>query len=520
VALGRDIGENLWLILHTRFRQDLEIPLQQYGAATNIGNHRENNEDSFVSNPAEKLWIVADGMGGLGFGEVASAIAVYTISQMVKAGHGINQSIELSHKNIKEYAESENIGTNMGTTLVLLFSQGSLYNVFWVGDSRAYLYSGKLTQITRDHSLIQSLMDQGELSTAEAAVDPRKSAITRALGVQELENVRADSISEKWQRNQKILLCSDGLTDCVGDADIEKIIRESTSDQNAVDALIAKALESGGKDNVTAVLVSAPDTTTNTASDTEIPADETAGWQNQESKSLQGETHVMEQPLVQAGDTGGTIKLAPEQSPLNSTHVIPSEQFVDPSDPVPEEEQELEREGLLGDRYLLPLGLILAGLLTWILLSGNNAEQSATDPHNSTQIATGQEQDTLPDNTGLHQPDTGSKGSSMRLLAEDPLEIASESPALLRNFPSPTTGNDDPLIFQLGIFSQLAGAEVIQEKLTPFGLYPAIDKRHGENGLRFVVMLGPYSDPKVKEQVVTTLDREKITSYLKSQNKL
>ncbi len=503
----------------TRLRQDLEIPLHQYGAATNIGNHRENNEDSYVSNPDEKLWIVADGMGGLGFGEVASAIAVYTISQMVKAGHGINQSIELSHKNIKEYAESENIGTNMGTTLVLLFCQGSLYNVFWVGDSRAYLFGDHLTQITRDHSLIQSLLDQGELSRAEAAIDPRKSAITRALGVQELENVRADSISEKWQKDQKILLCSDGLTDCVGDADIEKIIRESSSDQQAVDTLIAKALASGGKDNITAVLVSAPDTTTNSTSDTEIPSDETAGWQEQNSEASKSQTHVMEKPLIQPGANSGTVKLEREQSPMNTTHVIADLSLVDKDDVPLEEDLKLARDGLLSDRYLLPLGLILAGLLIWILMSAKGNDQSANSPKNPAQITADRKQQHTPDAVAANQS-RGAGESTIRVIANDPLETSADSPAFLRHFPSTSADPDDPLIFQLGIYSQLASAELAQEKLTPFGLYPAIDKRSGKNGMRYVVMLGPYADPEQKKHVVATLDSEKIAYYLKSQSKL
>lgn len=117
---------------------------------------------------------------------------------MVREGHGINQAIEIAHRNIKEYAESDGMGTNMGTTIVLLLSHGSLYNIFWVGDSRAYMLDKQqMTQITIDHSLVQSLIDQGEITEEQATTDPRKNAVTRALGVQELETVRADSISER-----------------------------------------------------------------------------------------------------------------------------------------------------------------------------------------------------------------------------------------------------------------------------------------------------------------------------------
>ncbi len=249
-----------------------EHELHQFGAGTHVGNVRDNNEDSFVCDETRSLYVVADGMGGLGFGEVASAITTFTITSQIRDGHGVNQAIELAHRRIKEYADTEGMGTNMGTTIVLLLSQGNLYNVFWVGDSRAYMFDGKLSRLTVDHSLVQSLIDQGELTAEEAENDPRKNAVTRALGVQELDTVRADSVSERWRPDQKILLCSDGLTDCVSDRQIEEIIAAGGSDQDVTDRLIDTALAQGGKDNVTVILVSAPATTVKQDTDTHVPA--------------------------------------------------------------------------------------------------------------------------------------------------------------------------------------------------------------------------------------------------------
>ena len=247
--------------------------MHHYGAGTHVGNIRDNNEDSYVCEGEKALWVVADGMGGLGFGEVASAIATFTVTQMIREGHGVNQAIEAAHSNIKDYAQSDGRGTNMGTTIVLLLSQGSLYNIFWVGDSRAYLLTNEaLKQVTVDHSLVQSLIEQGELTVEEAATDPRKNAVTRALGVQELDTVRADSISERWAPDEKLLLCSDGLTDCVDNKEIENILRTGGSDQELTDQLIEAALQGGGKDNVTVVVVSAPDTTSYADSDTHVPS--------------------------------------------------------------------------------------------------------------------------------------------------------------------------------------------------------------------------------------------------------
>ncbi len=258
------------------------MQLHHYAAGTDVGNARDNNEDSYVCLGEQGLWIVADGVGGHGDGEAASAISAYTITTMVREGHGVNQAIEASHQRIKEYAKNEALRANMATTVVLLLSSGSLYNIFWAGDSRAYLFDGSLKQITRDHSLLQSLVDRGELTAEEAAVDRRKNAITKALGVQELEAVRADSVSEKWKPGEKILLCSDGLSDCVNDEDIEQILQADASDQDRVDNLIERALREGGRDNITVVLVSAPASASKPDSDTEEPgkADDVAKSQD------------------------------------------------------------------------------------------------------------------------------------------------------------------------------------------------------------------------------------------------
>lgn len=265
--------------------------MQQYGAATHVGNVRENNEDSYVCDPAKNLWIVADGMGGLGFGEVASAIATHTVTTHIQKGNGVNQAIELAHQRIRDYAESDAMGTNMGTTLVLLISQGSLYNLFWAGDSRAYLMDESLSQLTVDHSLVQTLIERGELTEAQAETDPRKNAVTRALGVQELDTVRADSISDKWKPNQKILLCSDGLSDLVSLAEIETVMVKKISNQAMANELVAMALTAGGKDNITIIIVSAPTQSIQVDQDTYVPDDITDSTEIREDDDTKSIDH-------------------------------------------------------------------------------------------------------------------------------------------------------------------------------------------------------------------------------------
>jgi serine/threonine protein phosphatase PrpC len=442
--------------------------LYQYGAGTNVGNVRDNNEDSYVCDDAKDLWIVADGMGGLGFGEVASAITTYTVTKMVRDGHGINQAIELAHNNIKNYAQSDGFGTNMGTTIVLLLSHGSLYNIFWVGDSRAYLVDdNKMSQVTVDHSLVQSLIDQGEITREQAISDPRKNAVTRALGVQELDTVRADSISERWQPGQKILLCSDGLTDCVIDADIEKHIRTGGTDQEIVDRLIDAALAGGGKDNVTVILVSAPKTAKKFDTDTHVPG----------SLGRGDDTHIPDS-LGTGDDTH-----IPDPAENNSSQVTPSpvgyQLNLDiEAVPTPIEDIVKKEKGPLfrtqGTRvqpswYKIGSGIAAAAFLI-LVASSLQLEQPAAD---------------IPVQFSL-----------------SPGEHGSFEPRI-RSFPAfdyPSSGK----MIQVGLFKRLAGAESQQSRLARDGLTPHIEKRVSQNNTLYAVVLGPL-DAKSHQFATATL---------------
>jgi protein phosphatase len=493
--------------------------LHHFGAATNIGNQRDNNEDSYVSDLKSNLWIVADGMGGLGFGEVASAIAVYTITSMLKQGHGINQAIEVSHKKIQEYAQTEAGGTNMGTTLVLLYSQASLYNIFWVGDSRAYTFDGELSQLTRDHSLVQSLMDQGELSQAEAALDPRKSAITRALGVQERDNVRADSISEKWKKNQKILLCSDGLTDCVPDEDIERILQQSSSEQEAVDNLIEKALAAGGKDNITVVLVAAPNSVKSINGDTEQPHDDTASRHDKGAAKADASTHVMGQPILSSSETGVVTEKRGNDVPILTERVnLDDASGNESGDGIP---PRYVPGKLLSDRYLIPLGIVLAVLLVWIMMFGGGELVVSEAVENSKKTAETNSGDPFSEmvleNGGSVQVDDQSGGNVLATSESTQLSLdqVAELPPIQRVFPLERVKEDEHLVYQLGVFSELANAEKVQQELTRFDLFARIDKRVGNEGTQYSVILGPFKDPLEDARVLATLKRENVAYHSK-----
>lgn len=231
-----------------------------YGAATNVGLVRDNNEDCFLCDPDQGLWLVADGMGGHEAGEVASSIVKAHIKQSVSSGQPLCSAVADAHEAVKR-AAANNIGSpNMGTTVVALRLHGIQYEIAWVGDSRAYLWNGEtLAQLTTDHSYVQELLDSGAISAEEMRNHAQRNVITQSLGISSLDKVRVDSVCGTLAPGDKLLLCSDGLTDMVSDEEITTTLQQHyRSDQEQVEQLIAKALNNGGSDNVTVELVSAP----------------------------------------------------------------------------------------------------------------------------------------------------------------------------------------------------------------------------------------------------------------------
>ena len=450
-----------------------EQSLHQYGAGTHVGKIRDNNEDSYVCDGERGLWVVADGMGGLGFGEVASAISTYTVTKMIAEGHGINQAIELAHSEIKAYAESDGLGTNMGTTIVLMLSHGSLYNIFWVGDSRAYLLDGDdFRQITTDHSLVQSLIDQGELTQEEAITDPRKNAVTRALGVQELETVRADSLSEKWQPRQKILLCSDGLTDCVSNSGIQAILSEEGTGQELTDRLIQAALEGGGKDNVTVIVVSSPSSATVGDSDTHVPE----GIKDDTDRPVDDVTEIPNSDDWE--DPRRKHERDQHSSAAQLELVLPEASEPGPplaGLPEPIRKQTTEAKSTFSNRAR-GIAAIAACLVLMIFIS-------------------------------LSKTDSGERPGKPEAFSQQ--EEVSQYAG--RSFPAIDLPENGPVI-QVGVFTRLEGAEKKQIALSQLGLESYVQKRSTENGLQYAVLMGPLS-AEIHQSTVATLTANNLSYF-------
>jgi protein phosphatase len=239
-----------------------------FAAATDVGRMRKNNEDSYLS--SQPVAAVADGMGGHSAGEVASAIAIEELAALGSRGpwenetaatDDLKQAILRANRRIREMAASDRKLNGMGTTLVALLEDGDMVHVANVGDSRGYLLrQGELSQVTVDHSLVQELVDDGRLSPEDAERHPQRSVITRALGID--PEVEFDLFTYKLQVGDRLLLCSDGLSDVVVPTQIRKVLLRVRSAQRAARELITVANEQGGPDNITVIVVDAVDEAT------------------------------------------------------------------------------------------------------------------------------------------------------------------------------------------------------------------------------------------------------------------
>lgn len=234
--------------------QKKKIPLTWH-SRTEVGHVRDHNEDSYLVQPP--LFAVADGMGGHEAGEVASSIAVSTISQL--APHTANASqlgaaVEKANEAVISAAEAGEGRVGMGTTCTAAIIVDNQLAIAHVGDSRAYLlHNGTLIRITHDHSFVEELVEKGEITADEARNHPNRSIITRALGSD--RNMYADHFSLTVEEGDRVLLCTDGLSSMLTDALIEDIMVSSPHPKECVDDLIEAALRAGGLDNVTALVI-------------------------------------------------------------------------------------------------------------------------------------------------------------------------------------------------------------------------------------------------------------------------
>ena len=233
-------------------------------AATDVGKVGEVNQDCVFSSIGPvgclpNLFIVADGMGGHKAGDIASRLTVDSVVDKLSKVNSkdyisviTDTIIKVNKEVIDKAAESQDYA-GMGTTLVVATVFDNILKVANVGDSRLYVVGEDIIQITRDHSLVEEMVINGQLDRADARVDKRKNIITRAIGGE--SKVEAEMFSVELKPEDKILMCSDGLSNMVDDAEILEIINREPDIEKAARMLIDAANENGGKDNISVVIV-------------------------------------------------------------------------------------------------------------------------------------------------------------------------------------------------------------------------------------------------------------------------
>lgn len=237
-------------------------------AKTDVGRQRSENQDAYAAGElnSEVSWaVVCDGMGGVNGGKIAAQAAVKVISEKLKAGYhiGMNDnsvkhllisSVEAANITLYSMAKDNDELHGMGTTVVLVIRNSDTLYIANVGDSRVYIVSDSgIFQTTTDHSVVQMMLDNGEITPDEAKDHPKKNIITRALGVD--AEVRIDFSQESLENEDIVLLCTDGLTNYVDEDVIFETCKSQDSYQIA-ERLVDLANENGGGDNITVVTVS------------------------------------------------------------------------------------------------------------------------------------------------------------------------------------------------------------------------------------------------------------------------
>lgn len=241
--------------------------MKAYGKSV-TGLKRKNNEDAIYisdrNSELKNLYIVADGMGGHNAGEVASNSAIAAFNQYIHDNfHEIKEeeildllvsAVQYCNTDIYQKSSNDESLSEMGTTLIAAVIMNHKLYVTHVGDSRLYIFrEGEIHQLTNDHSYVMELVRLGKITREEAAVHPNRNIITRAVGTR--ETVEADTIIENLFEGDIILICSDGLSTMVDDWEMKEILSRNENQEQKVQALIDKANENGGLDNISIIMI-------------------------------------------------------------------------------------------------------------------------------------------------------------------------------------------------------------------------------------------------------------------------
>lgn len=223
-------------------------------AHSDVGG-RERNEDAFLIDHELGLFVVADGLGGHPCGDTASALTCDIIRREVAAGGALQNSLHTANREVAAQGESRPGCAGMASTVVAVRLLGQRYEVAWVGDSRAYLWHGELSPLTEDHSQVQAQLAAGKITAAEARSHPGRHIVLQAIGLHANETLSVGNTRGALRPGQILLLCSDGLSDPLDEAQLALPLAGTGSVRQICERLVKSALQQGGLDNCTALII-------------------------------------------------------------------------------------------------------------------------------------------------------------------------------------------------------------------------------------------------------------------------
>lgn len=232
------------------------FPVSVVFAAQSItGQLRTHNEDALVCRPDLGLWALADGMGGHERGDLASALALEELMCAVQQGEELPAAVHAAHLAIAAAAQPAEGEAGMGSTLVAVRLDGDAFELAWVGDSRAYrIGSEHIEQLSHDDSWVQAMVDAGQMSTEQAREHPRRNVILQCLG-QVGQAPEVGLMRARLAPDELLLLCSDGLTNELDDAAIQRCCAEADTLEAMVEQLVGLANSHGGRDNISCIVL-------------------------------------------------------------------------------------------------------------------------------------------------------------------------------------------------------------------------------------------------------------------------
>lgn len=299
-----------------------------YGAASHLGKVRKSNQDSGYAGP--NLLVLADGMGGPAGGDIASAVAVDYLQHLDQQAQNSDSALQnlvqaeaTAHDELCDHSNANPELTGLGTTCIAILRTDTQLTLTHIGDSRAYLLrEGELYQVTKDHSYVQQLIDEGRITTEEAARHPHRSVLLRVLGDSQA-NPEVDTMVIEPEIGDRWLLCSDGLCGYVCESDFKQVLIEETSPQDISDKLVELALKAGGIDNVTCVVADI------VAQDTEnLPKQPIIVGSAADSKKLA----ILRKHLQQSLQSESILETSLENSDLLQDQIITPAEGVEISD--------------------------------------------------------------------------------------------------------------------------------------------------------------------------------------------